>query len=276
MSKLITIPPCRNPFTVIVNGIRYEYNSGEVVEVPDEVAEVIQFHVDSKPKAEMIVPGGTEGEVGGTNKCEAFDIVIKSEEQFLAEQPNMQGKRVLIKDCVITFETVDFQHAAYVEFCNAYFANATFTVSFANASIANFAGAHFSDLPPGSPDGLLCCCDINISNFKSVENVGLYQPAHHNDYLYNYYGSVAIRDCLVSNVSDCCNISNCHVVGRIECTFTNCIGISNLHGNLVPYDPDVTFKNCSHLSNIAITTGGVVTYTNCTKVSADTCDGYGG
>lgn len=61
MSKTITIPPCRNPFVVIVNGIRYEYESGKEIEVPDEVAEVIQFHVDSKPKAKPIVPGDSDG-----------------------------------------------------------------------------------------------------------------------------------------------------------------------------------------------------------------------
>lgn len=56
--KKITIPKCRNPFVVILNGIRYEYESGKEIEVPEEIAEVIQFHVDSKPKAKPIIGGG--------------------------------------------------------------------------------------------------------------------------------------------------------------------------------------------------------------------------
>ena len=56
--KKITIPKCRNPFVVILNGIRYEYESGQVIEVPKAVAEIIENHVDSKPKAEPIVGGG--------------------------------------------------------------------------------------------------------------------------------------------------------------------------------------------------------------------------
>ena len=57
--KKITIPKCRNPFVVILNGIRYEYESGQEIEVPKAVAEIIENHVDSKPKAKPI------GLVGG-------------------------------------------------------------------------------------------------------------------------------------------------------------------------------------------------------------------
>ena len=59
--KKITIPKCRNPFVVILNGIRYEYESGQVIEVPKAVAEIIENHVDSKPKAEPVVGGGSGG-----------------------------------------------------------------------------------------------------------------------------------------------------------------------------------------------------------------------
>lgn len=61
MAKKIVIPKCRNPFVVIVNGTRYEYESNKEIEVPDEVAEVIQFHVDSKPKPKPIEEGGNDG-----------------------------------------------------------------------------------------------------------------------------------------------------------------------------------------------------------------------
>ncbi len=47
--KTIRIPTCRNPFIVIINNKVYSYTAGETVEVPDEVAEVIESHTDAKP-----------------------------------------------------------------------------------------------------------------------------------------------------------------------------------------------------------------------------------
>ena len=66
MSKEIKIPSCRNPFVVFVNGMRYEYESGTTVEVPDEVAEVIKNHEDSKPKANPVDEGGSSSGGGGS------------------------------------------------------------------------------------------------------------------------------------------------------------------------------------------------------------------
>ena len=39
--KKITIPNCKNPFVVILNGIKYEYEAGAEVEVPADVAKII-------------------------------------------------------------------------------------------------------------------------------------------------------------------------------------------------------------------------------------------
>lgn len=44
MSQIVTIPDCRNPFRVIVNGKTYEYTAGETVVVPDAVAYIIEMH----------------------------------------------------------------------------------------------------------------------------------------------------------------------------------------------------------------------------------------
>lgn len=44
MSKVVTIPDCANPFIVYVNGYKYSYEAGATVEVPDEVAFVIETH----------------------------------------------------------------------------------------------------------------------------------------------------------------------------------------------------------------------------------------
>ena len=48
----VTIPTCRNPFKVIVNGKSYSYPAGTTQVVPTYVAEVIQHHIDMHPKEE--------------------------------------------------------------------------------------------------------------------------------------------------------------------------------------------------------------------------------
>ena len=50
MSKMIKIPEDRNPFVVILNGVRYSYPAGETIEVPDHVADVIEKYEKAKPK----------------------------------------------------------------------------------------------------------------------------------------------------------------------------------------------------------------------------------
>lgn len=50
MSKVVTIPCCMSPFEVIVNGVAYKYAAGSVVEVPDEVAAVIENHMGQHPE----------------------------------------------------------------------------------------------------------------------------------------------------------------------------------------------------------------------------------
>jgi len=54
MSKVITIPTCRDPFKITINHVSYEYPAGATVEVPDEVAAQIEHHIKNvarpKPK----------------------------------------------------------------------------------------------------------------------------------------------------------------------------------------------------------------------------------
>lgn len=56
--KKVTIPTCANPFVVIVNGMKYTYPAGETVEVPDDVAEVIEQHEEThnNPKPDPVPP----------------------------------------------------------------------------------------------------------------------------------------------------------------------------------------------------------------------------
>lgn len=79
MSKKIVIPHCQNPFEVIINGKRYVYESGKEIEVSDEVAEVIQFHVDSKPRPKPADGGSEEDSSGGGAKLYRHDITLRDE-----------------------------------------------------------------------------------------------------------------------------------------------------------------------------------------------------
>lgn len=53
MSKVVTIPCCMSPFTVTINGVPYTYAAGSVVEVPDEVAAVIENHMNQHKEPEQ-------------------------------------------------------------------------------------------------------------------------------------------------------------------------------------------------------------------------------
>lgn len=50
MSRAITIPKNNKPFIVNINNREYIYRGGETVEVPDEVAEVIEDALELEPK----------------------------------------------------------------------------------------------------------------------------------------------------------------------------------------------------------------------------------
>ena len=59
MAKTVTIPTGANPFVVVINNVRYVYKAGDTVEVPDEVAALIEDISANKPKKafEDGVPG---------------------------------------------------------------------------------------------------------------------------------------------------------------------------------------------------------------------------
>lgn len=77
--KTVTIPTCANPFVVIVNGIKYTYPAGATMEVPDDVAEVIEQHEEAKTEPAPVappfasVPSG--GESGGTSGGGGLPVV---------------------------------------------------------------------------------------------------------------------------------------------------------------------------------------------------------
>lgn len=57
MSRIVQIPDCMNPFVVIVNGKSYSYPAGEHLEVPDEVADVIEAHIKMHKPKHISAPG---------------------------------------------------------------------------------------------------------------------------------------------------------------------------------------------------------------------------
>ena len=80
MSKVVTIPKDRNPFVVIVNGVKYSYPAGVTTEVPDEVADVIEKYVGAKPKPDPnagINFGGTQSDWNQTDSSAADFIKNK-------------------------------------------------------------------------------------------------------------------------------------------------------------------------------------------------------
>ena len=75
MSKIVTIPTCMNPYVVIVNHKEYSYPAGETVEVPDEVAEVIEAHTEAQHK-EAPQASGSSATVGGSSAWELVGEVV--------------------------------------------------------------------------------------------------------------------------------------------------------------------------------------------------------
>ena len=80
MSKVVTIPKDRNPFVVIVTGVKYSYPAGVATDVPDEVADVIEKYVGAKPKPDPnagINFGGTQSDWNQTDSSAADFIKNK-------------------------------------------------------------------------------------------------------------------------------------------------------------------------------------------------------
>jgi hypothetical protein len=120
MSKTVTIPTCRNPFEVTVNNKTYTYTAGETVEVPDEVAEVIEAHISAehtKAPQESAIPrtggGGSAtwelvGEVVSDGNGDASGISVpidftKYTEVYICANKLAKGdknRRVMVREAL--------------------------------------------------------------------------------------------------------------------------------------------------------------------------------
>ena len=205
----------------------------------------------------------------------AYDIIITSQEQFLSERANFRDKRVLFKDVKFTLEEMDFNYAEYIAFCNVAVGSTSFVVHIRNFKFGNFTG-----LTRGWSDSSVTyyCDDLHVENFAFVENlIPPIDSVHGSGDNILYSNGLGILNCAMTGAIDCCNIVNCHLIGRQDVYFSNCTSISNLHAK--SFYSNVFFENCTHLSNIALLESGstfAITYTNCSDVDPDTCDGYEG
>ena len=181
----------------------------------------------------------------------------------------------MFKDVRFSLQEIDFNYAEYIEFCNVAVGSTSFVVSIRNFKFGNFAG-----FTRGWYDsnGNYYCDDLYVENFAFAENlIPPIDSVHGSGDKIIYSNGLGIMNCAVSNTTNCCNIVNCHVIGRSAVYFTNCTSISNLHAK--GFYSDVFFENCTHLSNIALLESDstfAITYTNCSDVDPDTCDGYEG
>lgn len=106
MSEIITIPSCRSPFTVDVNGEIYSYPAGETVEVPDEVAEIINRHIDMQPEAEPYIGAVRWNDIGDRPFGKEVDSTVYTAskfEQLSALQNNAEDYTHGAKLCVTTY-----------------------------------------------------------------------------------------------------------------------------------------------------------------------------
>ncbi len=91
MSKVVTIPTCRNPYVVIVNNKVYSYTAGETIEVPDEVAEVINVHMGVHEVAKAPQGGGslTDGATKAWQKI--IDVELTGETNAVTTNVDANG-----------------------------------------------------------------------------------------------------------------------------------------------------------------------------------------
>lgn len=145
MSKVVTIPKDRNPFVVIVNGVKHSYPAGVSTEVPDEVADVIEKYEGAKPKPDPnagINFGGAQSDWNQTDSSAADFIknkpfgdkyiqrTIFEDEELLFEngayQPDASLFSVDESGYIIKFDGVTYQYANTVDAGSIAFGNMSF------------------------------------------------------------------------------------------------------------------------------------------------------
>lgn len=119
MSKKITIPTCMSPFKVTINGEEYIYPAGAEVEVPDEVAHVIECHENTlhKPIEEANSGGASSG--GGSPEGGGSSSGGKPNVQEKEVIPTSQAQIIVPDDGYTHLSKVTVKAIPYVETNNA-------------------------------------------------------------------------------------------------------------------------------------------------------------
>lgn len=91
--KTVTIPACMNPYVVNINNHTYSYPAGETVDVPDEVAEVIEGHIDAQhAKAQQTQGSSSEGGSATKEWQKLLDIELAEATDTVATNTDASGK----------------------------------------------------------------------------------------------------------------------------------------------------------------------------------------
>ena len=72
--KTIQIPTTSNPFIVTINNNEYQYRAGETIEVPDEVAAVIEDALELEPKPKRYLSKFAQRVEGSLTQITANDL----------------------------------------------------------------------------------------------------------------------------------------------------------------------------------------------------------
>lgn len=100
MSKTITIPENHKPFIVNINNREYIYRGGETVEVPDEVAEVIEDAIELEPKPKRYLDKFAQRADGSITEITTSDLERVETIDYYALAYSKNLKRIEIPNSV--------------------------------------------------------------------------------------------------------------------------------------------------------------------------------
>jgi hypothetical protein len=198
MSKVVTIPTCRNHYVVIVNNKVYSYTAGATIEVPDEVAEVINVHMDSQhtkaPQAATTprVGGGSSawalvGEVVSDGSADASGISIpidfnKYTEVYICANKLAKGdknRRILVREQLQWYAGSPLVNMASTDITTNAYAN-EYMISVWLKVIAGTLRGHWGS-NTGYASGVLDCRQIETPRgFVSASNIYISLDTNNN------------------------------------------------------------------------------------------------
>lgn len=115
MSKTITIPKHNKPFIVNINNREYIYKGGETVEVPDEVAEVIEDALELEPKPKRYLSKLAQLAEGSLTELttEDLDGIITISDYAFYNNKNLTG--VIFPSSIRVIESFAFYGCSSIE-----------------------------------------------------------------------------------------------------------------------------------------------------------------